>query len=86
MVTMTTIQPPLGLFAIFCKNVVKNHPISDASWDQNLQLQDPKRCEVIDLFLLISKRKLLWGWAHQILGGDKWNRDKTRKILNFPRI
>ena len=42
-------------FAISCKNVVKSHPISNASWVYNFQLQNPKLCEVIDLPLLILK-------------------------------
>ena len=58
-------------FAIYCKNVVKNHPISNTFWDHNLQLQDPKPCEVVDLSLLISEVKFLLGWAYQILGRDK---------------
>ena len=42
-------------FAISCENVVKNHPILNASWDHNFQLQDPKLWDLIDLSLLISK-------------------------------
>ena len=42
-------------FAISCKNVVKNHPISNASRVHNFQLQNSKLCEVIDLSLLILK-------------------------------
>ena len=42
---------------------------------------------MIDQSLLISKRKILWGWACQILGRDKWKiRDKTRKMINFPGL
>ena len=44
-----------NFFAISCKNVVKNHPVSNASWVHNFQIQDPKVFEVIDLSLLISK-------------------------------
>ena len=42
-------------FAISSKNVVKNHPISNASWVHNFQLQNRKVFEVIDLCLLILK-------------------------------
>ena len=42
-------------FAISCKNVVKNHPISNASCVHNFQLQNCKLCEVIDLSLLMLK-------------------------------
>ena len=42
-------------FAISCKNVVKNHPISNVSCVHNFQLQNPKLCKVIDLSLLILK-------------------------------
>ena len=42
-------------FAISCKNVVKNHPILNASLVHNFKLQNPKLCEVIDLSLLILK-------------------------------
>ena len=55
MVTMTTIQPPSAFFAISSKNVVKNHQMSNASWVHNFQIQYPKLCGVIDLFLLILK-------------------------------
>ena len=70
MVILTTIQPP-STFANSCKNVVKSHQISNASWDHNFQIRDCKLCEVIDLFLLISKIKFLLGWANQILGRNK---------------
>ena len=39
--------------AISSKNVVKNHPISNASRVHNFQFQNPKLCKVIDLSLLI---------------------------------
>ena len=39
--------------AISCKNVVKSYPISNASCAHNFELQNPKICEVIDLFKLI---------------------------------
>ena len=48
-------------FAISCKNVVKNHPISNASRVHNFQLQDPTLHEVIDLSLLILKIKFCMG-------------------------
>ena len=81
MITMTTIQLPIAFFA----NYSKNHPISNACWDHNFQLQDLRLCKLIDLSLLISKIKFLWGWECQIQERDKWkNMDKTRKMLNFP--
>ena len=52
MVTMTTIQPPSAFLKIVIIIVVKNHPISNASWIHNFQLLDPKLCEVTDLSLL----------------------------------
>ena len=70
-------------FAISRKNVVKNHPISKGSCEQNFQFQDPKLCDVIGLSLLTSK--IIFLWACQILGRDKWeNRNKTGETLNFP--
>ena len=77
MVTMTTIQPPSAFSPLLVKNVVKSHPISNASRVHNFQLQGSRLCEMIDLSLLISKTIFLWGWVCQILGRDKWkNRDK----------
>ena len=52
---VTTIQPPSAFLPFLVKNVVKNHPISNASWVHNFQLQNPKLCEVMDLSLLILK-------------------------------
>ena len=74
MVTMTTIQPPSAFLPFLVKMSSKI-------------TQNPKLCEVIDLSLLSLKIWFLWGWACQILGRDKWkNRDKTRKMLNFPGL
>ena len=42
-------------FAISCKNVVKNHQISNASCVHNFKLQNAKLYEVIDPSLLILK-------------------------------
>ena len=33
-------------FSNYYKNVVKNYPISNASWDHKFQFQDSKLCEI----------------------------------------
>ena len=72
-------------FDNYWKNETKKHPIPNASWDYDFQSQNSKFCELINLSLLISKTNLLWRWACQILGRDKWkNRDKTGNA-QFPR-
>ena len=48
-------------FAISSKNVVKNHPISNASCVHNFKLQDSRLCDMIDLSLLTSKTKFYGG-------------------------
>ena len=69
---MVTMQPcnHQVLFAISCKNVVKRHPILNASWVHNFKFQNSKLCEVIDLSLLILL--ILWGWTCKILRRDKF--------------
>ena len=67
-------------FANYCKNALKNHTISN---DYNFQ--DSRLYEMIDLSLLISKTKFLWGWTSQILGSDKWKIGAKLENAQFPR-
>ena len=68
MITITTTKL---LSPSYCKNVVKNHPVSNASGDHNFQLQDSKLSEIIEPSWLTFKIEFLWWWECQILGREK---------------
>ena len=74
-------------FAISSENVVKNHPISNASWVHNFQLSKHKTLWGNRSVLVKFENIIFMGWACQLLERDKWkNRDKTGKMLNFPGL
>ena len=74
-------------FAIFSKNVVKNDPISNASWVHNFQLQNSKVLWSNRSVFVNFENIIFMGRACQILGRDRWkNRDKTGKMPNFPGL
>ena len=73
-------------FAISCKNVVKNHPVSNAAWVHNFQYNNTKLCEVIDLSLSLWKYNFYGVGLPDFKTGQVENRDKTGKTLNFPRL